>query len=133
MAGFLSETAPKISYPDTGSAIADITQQLMLVADVYGGGVGRTISAIVAQSRGDRDTLRALLEGYVLPRRDEAKRVLARGVERGELRPDLDLDVATDALYGPVWYRVLVPHAPLSREWAGRLADHVLRGMAASA
>jgi len=131
MAGFLSETAPKIAYKWTKSPIADVKQQMMRVAEVYGGRVGRTISAIVAQGQGDPGTLKALIDGYVRPRRDEAKRVLARGIECGELRRDIDLDVVVDSLYGPIWYRIMVPHAPLSARWAGKLADQVFRGIRA--
>jgi AcrR family transcriptional regulator len=131
MAGFLSETAPKIAYRWTKSPIADIKEQMMLVATIYGGKVGRTISAIVAQGQGDKTSLRALLDGYVRPRRDEAKRVLMRGIECGELRKDIDLEIVVDSLYGPIWYRILVPHAPLSAEWAAKLADQVFRGLRA--
>jgi AcrR family transcriptional regulator len=131
MAGFLSETSPKIAYKWTKSPVSDIKQQMMLVAEVYGDKVGRTISAIVAQGQGDPDTLKALLNGYVRPRRDEAKIVLMRGIECGELRKDIDLDVAVDALYGPIWYRILVPHAPISAKWAAKLADQVFRGLRA--
>jgi AcrR family transcriptional regulator len=131
MAGFLSETGPKIAYRWTKSPIADIKEQMMLVATVYGGKVGRTISAIVAQGQGDKESLRALLDGYVRPRRDEAKRVLMRGIECGELRKDIDLEIVVDSLYGPIWYRILVPHAPLSAEWAAKLADQVFRGLRA--
>ncbi len=129
MAGFLAETAPKIAYRSTGSAIADIKEQMKLVARVYGGTVGRTISAIVAQAQGDEQTLKALLDGYVLPRRAEAKQVLKRGIDSGELRADLDLDVVVDALYGPIWYRILVPHRPLSVRWVAALTDHVFVGL----
>jgi len=131
MAGFLSETAPKIAYRWTKSPIADMKHQMMVVAEVYGGKVGRTISALVAQGQGDPDTLKALLEGYVKPRRDEAKLVLMRGIQCGELRKDIDLNVVVDSLYGPIWYRILVPHAPLSARWAAKLADQVFRGIRA--
>jgi hypothetical protein len=131
MAGFLSETAPKIAYKWTKSPVSDIKQQMMSVSEVYGGKVGRTISALVAQGQGDPDTLKALLDGYVLPRRHEAKVVLMRGIECGELRKDIDLDVVVDSLYGPIWYRILVPHAPLSAKWAAKLADQVFRGLRA--
>jgi AcrR family transcriptional regulator len=129
MAGFLAETAPKISYPQTDSAIADIREQMKRVARVYGGKVGRTIAAIVAEGQGDPETLRAFIHGYVKPRRADAKRVLQRGVDSGELRPDLDLEVVLDALYGPITYRMLVPHSPLTPAWAAALADHVFRDL----
>ena len=34
--------------------------------------------------------------------------MLRRGVDRGELRPDLDLELATDIVHGTVVYRVLL-------------------------
>src|SRR6202034_4718064 len=37
VAGFLAETAPKIAYPNSGSARADLISQLRRVASVYGG------------------------------------------------------------------------------------------------
>jgi len=129
IAGFLAETAQKIGYPVTASAVADVKSQMMRVAEVYGQKVGRTISALVAQGQSDPEALRALLDGYVLPRREEAKKALLRGIANGELRADVDLDVVIDALYGPIWYRILVPHAPLTPEWAGHLADYVFDGL----
>ena len=129
MAGFLSATAPKIAYRRTRSPIADIKQQMILVAEVYRDKVGRTISAIVAQGQRDPETLKALLNGYVRPRRDEAKLILMRGIECGELRKDIDLDIVVDALYGPIWYRILVPHAPITPKWAAKLADQVFHGL----
>jgi AcrR family transcriptional regulator len=131
IAGFLSETAPKIAYGRSGSAADDIRKQMMTVADVYSGRVGRTIAALVAQGQADPEALQALLTGYVVPRREEAKRILRAGMRSGELRADLDVDIAVDALYGPIWYRILVPHAPLSRDWAGRLAEQVIGGLLA--
>jgi AcrR family transcriptional regulator len=59
MAGLLSKTAPQIAHRWTKSPLADLKQQMMLVADVYSGKAGRTISAIVAQGQGDPNTLKA--------------------------------------------------------------------------
>ena len=42
------------------------------------------------------------------PRRAQLRAVLRRGVERGELRADADLDLAIDGLIGPIVYRVLI-------------------------
>jgi AcrR family transcriptional regulator len=129
MAGLLSATVPKIPYKWTTSPLSDMKRQMMLVADVYSGKVGRIISAIVAQGQGDPNTLKALIDGFVLPRRNEAKLVLMRAIECGELRKDIDLEIVVDSLYGPIWYRMLVPHAPLSPRWAAKLADQVFRGI----
>ena len=56
--------------------------------------------------------------------------VLRRGVERGDLRPDLDLELALDLLGGPLFYRLLVTGAPLDERLADGVADLILRGFA---
>jgi hypothetical protein len=56
--------------------------------------------------------------------------VLQRGVERGDLRPDLDVELALDVLGGPLFYRLLVTGGPLDQELAEGVADLILRGFA---
>jgi AcrR family transcriptional regulator len=129
MAGFLAETAPKISYPDTGSVMADLTDQLRRVATVYSGATGRVLAAIIADGQRDPSTIEAFIAGYARPRRDEAKAILTAGIARGELRPDIDLEVTVDALYGPIYYRMLIPVGPLNADWVEALAAHVFAGL----
>jgi Tetracyclin repressor-like, C-terminal domain len=132
MAGFLAETAPKISYPNSGSAVADLISQLRRVAAVYGGKTGRVLAAILAEGQRDPNTMAAFIEGYARPRREEAKAILCAGVERGELRPEIDLEATLDAFYGPIYYRLLVPLAPLDAEWVETMARHVFFGLLTS-
>lgn len=130
VAGFLAETEPKIAYPNTGSSLSDLITQLKRVALVYGGPAGRVLSAIVAEGQRDPHTIAAFIEGYAKPRREEAKAILLAGVKRGELRSNINLDAALDALYGPIYYRMLVPLGSLDAEWAETMASIVMRGLA---
>jgi AcrR family transcriptional regulator len=132
MAGFLAETVPKISYPNSGSAVADLISQLRRVAAVYGGKTGRVLAAILAEGQRDPNTMAAFIEGYARPRREDAKAILSAGVERGELRPEIDLEATLDALYGPIYYRLLVPLSPLNAEWVETMARHVFVGLLTS-
>ena len=52
----------------------------------------------------------------------------SRGI--GEFRPGLDPDVAINALYGPIYYRLLTSTGPLDEAFAARLAGAVMRGIA---
>jgi AcrR family transcriptional regulator len=130
VAGFLAETEPKIAYPNTGSSLADLVAQLKRVSAVYGGAAGRVLAAIIAEGQRDPHTLAAFINGYSRPRREEAKAILRAGIERGELRRDIDVDIALDALYGPIYYRMLVPLGPLDSAWVEALARSVLSGLA---
>ena len=127
---FLELSAPKIDFIDTGSAQGDLRLQMRRLADLLASPSGRVIAALIGESQADVEVARAFLDHWIAPRRRETRRVLERGVSRGELRAALDLDVAMDALYGPIYYRLLVRHLPLDEGFADALAEQVLHGIA---
>ena len=45
--------------------------------------------------------------------------------------PDLDLEVTLDLIYGPLYYRLLVGHAPLDGQFTDALLDQAVRGLSA--
>ncbi len=66
----------------------------------------------------------------VEPRRRVTCEVLRRGVAEGELRGDVDIEMANDLLVGPMLVRtVMRPDAPLEDELAARIVDTVLEGL----
>jgi AcrR family transcriptional regulator len=73
-------------------------------------------------------------ETVVEPRRDVMRAVIRRGIETGELRPDIDVEVALLALTGVVLAKEKSaagdPDA-LNDEFAARVVDGVLLGLAA--
>jgi hypothetical protein len=52
--------------------------------------------------------------------------LLQRGIDRGELAPDTDVELVADMIYGPMWYRLLNRHAPIDDRFAVRLSAFVL-------
>src|SRR5216684_3862376 len=46
-------------------------------------------------------------ERFMKPRRQEAYATLRRGIRRGELHADVDMDLLLDSLYGPIYMRLL--------------------------
>lgn len=56
----------------------------------------------------DRDLQRAYWESHVSRRRHGMIEALRAGIERGELRSDLDVEAALDALLGVVYYQFVV-------------------------
>jgi hypothetical protein len=58
-----------------------------------------------------------------------ARTVLERGIERGEIRPDLDMELVCDLLVGSLYTRALVGRARLSRSKAEQYVDYVLDGL----
>jgi hypothetical protein len=70
---------------------------------------------------------------FVEPRRQSALGLLQRALETGELPPNTDIDVLADALWGPIFHRLLVSHMPIDRSFIEKLLDLVLGGAIAGA
>jgi hypothetical protein len=84
---------------------------------------------LVAEAQFDSELSRALINTWTLPRRAMATEILKAGIASGELKSNIDVNVAIDALYGGLYYRFLIPYAPLSAKFARALADTVLNGL----
>lgn len=87
------------------------------------GDVARTM---IAEVQNDLN----LYEKYVIfniQRREALHSILKKGLERNEIESDADLESLIDILYGAIWYRLLVGHAPLDQEFAHYLVDKVLK------
>jgi AcrR family transcriptional regulator len=132
MDGFLSIVSSEVPFPHTGHAREDIRIHMRRLAEAFGGKMGRTVAALIAEGQADPELAEALRSRWLSIRRTEAREILELGIERGELRDDIDPEVAVDVLYGPIYYRMLVGHAPLDGDFADALADHAFAGLAVS-
>jgi hypothetical protein len=56
-------------------------------------------------------------------------RLWERGVERGDVRADVDVDTATDLLFGPLVFRLMTGHLPLTDDAAEAIARAALHGL----
>jgi AcrR family transcriptional regulator len=131
MDGFLSIVSSEVPFPHTGHAREDIRIHMRRLSEALSGNLGRTVAALIAEGQADPELAEALRSRWLSVRRTEAREILELGIERSELREDLDPEVAVDVLYGPIYYRMLVGHAPLDEDFADTLADHVFAGLRA--
>jgi AcrR family transcriptional regulator len=69
-------------------------------------------------------------ETVVEPRREVIRTVLIRGIDRGELRADLNVGVAMLTLTGTVMARGKNDSSPASPGFSAQVVDELLRGMA---
>jgi hypothetical protein len=65
------------------------------------------------------------------PRRERAATVVRRGIARGELAPDTDLELALDLLAGPLYWRLTIIRSPREEDYFDRLADKIVAAMKA--
>jgi len=125
---FASSTTRKLHFPDTGSVRTDMSQQMRQLIKIFSSRRGRIVSAILGGGQSDRDLIAAFRERFLWPRRREAYATLRRGILRGELRKDVDMDLLLDSLYGPIYMRFLIRHDKLTPDFVDRLCELVLAG-----
>jgi AcrR family transcriptional regulator len=94
---------------------------------------GRVIAGLVAEAQADPAFAVQYRERFVEPRRAQARPLLLRAIERGELPATTDIELALDLLYGPLYHRLLHGHAPLNERFLRDLVDTVVAGLSAGA
>lgn len=113
------------------SAIRGLQQQLTSIVERFSSPTGRHIATMIAAADPETELAKAFRNHFVLARRSEGRALLQRAIEDGELRAGIDLDVALDLLYGPLFFRLLMGHAPLDTAFVSSVLRHALKGLEA--
>jgi AcrR family transcriptional regulator len=91
---------------------------------------GPAMQSLASEIATEPDLARAYRERVVEPRRAQLAPVIERGIARGDLRPDTNVQLLHEFLLGPIFYRLLFSGAPLDRNLGNRLVDAILEGFA---
>ncbi|HUS61283.1 MAG TPA: TetR/AcrR family transcriptional regulator [Acidimicrobiales bacterium] len=117
--------------PDTGEVERDLV--VILTKVWVDRGEARRVLAVqvLAEARGNPTLAAAIRDRVVSPRRAIVQRALRRGVERGEIAEDVDLELASDLLAGPFIKRLLLDDgAAAPRGLPAKIVRLVLQGLA---
>lgn len=117
-------------FPDTGDLHEDIRLQLENFVSLLTGQRGRIFKAFIAAAQSDPEVAAAFRSVWMKPRREMTKALLLRHQETGRLNTKLDLDLVLDLLYGPLYFRLLAGHGPLTPAFADAIAELALHGVA---
>jgi AcrR family transcriptional regulator len=115
---------------DTGSLRGDLLSLLRPWARLAGSRpYGRVVAALLTEAQTDPVFAAEYRERFVEPRRQQAREIFGRAIERGEIPADTKVEVALDLLYGPLYHRLLHGHAPLNDRFVREVIDMVLDGV----
>lgn len=76
--------------------------------------------------------LRDLVEDLLAERRRPIRTVLELAQHRGEISPDIDLDVALALVVGPFTYRRMIDRAEITPEFSNAVLDAAIAGLRAT-
>jgi AcrR family transcriptional regulator len=121
--------ADAVPLPDTGTARGDLTEQLRRVSEFYGGRDGTVFAQLLAATVGDPDSAAYFRDFFLAGRREAIATLWRRALDRGEVQETIDVETATDLLFGPLIFRLMSGHAPLTPDRADAIAAAALTGL----
>ncbi len=129
MDAFLEAVNPELAFPDTGTVSEDFREQMQKIVKLMNSPRGEVLGSVIGCGQADEELITAFRQHWLTPRREDAIAIFQRGVERGQFREGIDAEVAIDALYSPLFYRLLLKHQPLTEKLVNDLVDVVMKGM----
>jgi AcrR family transcriptional regulator len=119
-----------VAVPDLGDTRAELVAFVDGAVDVLGSTLmGRVMQGLVSDLATDATLATAFREQIVATRLAEVRRLLNKGIQRGDIRPDVECELVHDLLFGPVYYRLLLSGAPLDAKLADRIIDALMPGL----
>src|SRR5450631_2221137 len=97
---FSTSADEELRFPNTGSVQRDMSLQMRRLIRIFRSRRGKVVAALLAGGQSDPELIEAFRERFLWPRRKQAYQTLQRGIDRGELPADSDLDLVLDSLYG---------------------------------
>ena len=126
---YLGGMTERVVMPDTGSAEMDFTVQLKSVTAFYKSPLGRLFCQFIAEGQSNPGFLALFRERFLYARRDAARVMWRRGVDRGEIRKEIDGEIVLDLIYGPMVFRLLAGHGSLNDHESEAMIKAVFGGL----
>ncbi len=115
-----------IPHPDTGSYRGDMLAVLHGWRRFFASPQGAVGAAIVGAMPHDPELADAFRHGVIGWRKAAMAEIIGRGVARGEVRPDIQVEVARELGQAILWHRFLVTGDEISDEFIEHVVDEVL-------
>lgn len=113
--------------PEAGTAEDAIRAKVRrLIREVHGV-FGKVVADLIAEGQSEPEVLDELYQRHMRPRRAATAADVERGKAAGEFA-DVDAELLIDAIFGPIYYHMLLRAAPLTEAYGDALVSQVLRG-----
>ncbi len=120
---------PALADADTGSVERDLKTMLRSYLELFHKTPLGAVLPSLAGERAHNPELSKIFDPVMKGRRQPLVRALQRGVARGELPHDLDLDLAADLVVGPIAVRLFFTGRPLQPDLVDPMVDLALSGL----
>lgn len=126
----LSRSQEQLPVPDTGTLRGDLIAFTRLVAAYLASSLGTALSRAMAVAEDDPE----LADGrarFWRTRYNAVQAIFGRAVQRGELAPGVDPELALEMCVAPLHFRTLLVRRPVDDAAIEQMVDTLLLGVAA--
>jgi AcrR family transcriptional regulator len=126
LAVLLDMVATVVATPNLGDTREELTSFVKAAVKILGSTLmGPVMKGLASDLATDPDLAAAFQSRVVAMRLAEVDRLLKLGVQRGEVRADIDVVLTHELLFGPVYYRLLLSGGQLDDGLAPRIVDAI--------
>src|SRR5882672_10046406 len=118
--------APNLEKPTGLSAEASLRFRVRRLIDAFNGPFGKIVAGLIAEGQSEPAVLQEFVGRWVSPRRTATIADLQRRKNAGELRSETETELLNDAIFGAIYYRLLLHSGPLTRRVGEELVRQVL-------
>jgi AcrR family transcriptional regulator len=122
--GLMADT---IAVPDSGSPLDDLKEQVRRVSAFYA--AEPVFAQLLAACVTDPGAAPYFREFFLSGRRSAIEKLWERAVDAGDADSSIDAETAMDVLFGPLVFRLMTGHKPLTTAEADKLSTAAFGGM----
>jgi len=120
--------APNLAMPTVLTAEESLRLRVRRLIDAFNGPFGKIVAGLIAEGQSEPAIRQDFFDRLVSPRRTATIADLQRGKHAGELRSEAEPELLNDAIFGAIYYRLLLRSGPLTRRFGEALVEQVIRG-----
>jgi len=111
---------------DRGTFEESVVARIQDLISRLNGFSGKVSREIIAAGQSDPGVLDQYREICVRDSRASMNILIQRAKADGQIREDVDPDLLTDLIYGPIYYRLLIAHLPLDGDYGRDVVQRAL-------
>ena len=131
MAMFHERLAKHFQPPTTATAEESLRLRMRRLIGEFNGLFGKVMADLIAEGQSNPALLRELYESQMQQRRASTVAEIERGIATGELAAETIPELLVDAIFAPVYFRLLLRFAPITEQYGNELITQALDGVRA--
>ncbi len=128
MAMFHERLAKRFQPPVMATAEESLRLRMRRLIVEFNGLFGKVMAELIAEGQSKPALLRELYESQMQQRRASTVAEIERGMATGELAAETIPELLVDAIFAPVYFRLLLRFAPLTEGYGDELVTQALNG-----